>query len=253
MNKNWNDRADKDLFFTILSVKNIGVISGAEWTTIGGHMRTIGYGFTNEGCRQHFQGLRRAQHKLETNGTPESQRKVDPTANPITRRPGPGRGRPTKSVAAPPEGTGPVPDGPFPQDGLPHDELPLQDGPLHMTATAQVVPSPEAQSVPAPTTPAGLPAPLPSPAPNPVASLIDVAKSESLPDQAQSPEQEPNSIALVAEDGDGDLEDHHPAKRQRLDNDASDQIEDAAVLALAEDGNSSQIDPYGPPEYFDET
>lgn len=51
MNKNWGDRADKDLFFTILSVKNIGVISGAEWTTIGNHMRSLGYGFTNEGCR----------------------------------------------------------------------------------------------------------------------------------------------------------------------------------------------------------
>lgn len=51
MNKNWNDRADKDLFFTILSVKNIGVISGTEWTTIGNHMRSLGYGFTNEGCR----------------------------------------------------------------------------------------------------------------------------------------------------------------------------------------------------------
>lgn len=51
MNKNWNDRADKDLFFTILSVKNIGVISGSEWTTIGNHMRSMGYGFTNEGCR----------------------------------------------------------------------------------------------------------------------------------------------------------------------------------------------------------
>lgn len=49
--KNWNDRADKDLFFTILSVKNIGVISGAEWTIIGQHMRTLGYGFSNEGCR----------------------------------------------------------------------------------------------------------------------------------------------------------------------------------------------------------
>lgn len=54
MNKNWNDRADKDLFFTILSVKNIGVISGAEWTAIGGHMRGLGYGFTNEGCRYVF-------------------------------------------------------------------------------------------------------------------------------------------------------------------------------------------------------
>ncbi len=51
MTKNWNDRADKDLFFTILSVKNIGVISGAEWTVIGSYMRTLGYGFTNEGCR----------------------------------------------------------------------------------------------------------------------------------------------------------------------------------------------------------
>lgn len=51
MNKSWNDRADRDLFFTILSVKAIGVISGAEWTTIGNHMRSMGYGFTNEGCR----------------------------------------------------------------------------------------------------------------------------------------------------------------------------------------------------------
>ncbi|KAI8963422.1 hypothetical protein F5Y11DRAFT_151765 [Daldinia sp. FL1419] len=101
MNKNWNDRADKDLFFTILSVKNIGVISGAEWTTIGNHMRALGYGFTNEGCRQHFQGLRRAQHKAETNGGIDAQRRSDPTQNPITRRPGPGRGRPRKQPPAP--------------------------------------------------------------------------------------------------------------------------------------------------------
>ncbi|KAI0406952.1 hypothetical protein F4802DRAFT_595584 [Xylaria palmicola] len=102
MNKNWNDRADRDLFFTILSVKNIGVISGAEWTTIGNHMRSLGYGFTNEGCRQHFQGLRRAQNKADSNGSSlDSQRKADPDANPITRRPGPGRGRPRKSAPAP--------------------------------------------------------------------------------------------------------------------------------------------------------
>lgn len=50
-NKAWNDRADRDLFFTILSVKNIGVISGSEWVTIGNHLRSMGYGFTNEGCR----------------------------------------------------------------------------------------------------------------------------------------------------------------------------------------------------------
>ncbi|KAK2072904.1 hypothetical protein P8C59_007230 [Phyllachora maydis] len=82
MNKNWNDRADKDLFFTILSVKHIGVISGSEWTTIGNHMRSLGYGFTNEGCRQHFQGLRRAQQKAEQNhnaNAPEPELAVDPS------------------------------------------------------------------------------------------------------------------------------------------------------------------------------
>ncbi|CAK7264976.1 hypothetical protein SEPCBS119000_001270 [Sporothrix epigloea] len=63
--KNWNTRADKDLFFTILSVKNIGIISGIEWANIGHHMRVLGYDFSNEGCRQHFQGLRRSQKKVE--------------------------------------------------------------------------------------------------------------------------------------------------------------------------------------------
>ncbi|KPA46695.1 hypothetical protein FLAG1_00271 [Fusarium langsethiae] len=114
--KNWNDRADKDLFFTILSVKNIGVISGSEWTTIGNHMRSLGYGFTNEGCRQHFQGLRRAQHKAETTGpNGDTVRRNDPTMNPITRRPGPGRGRPRKQPPVPVPGA--------PGEGAPHPPL----------------------------------------------------------------------------------------------------------------------------------
>ncbi|RBR13118.1 uncharacterized protein FIESC28_08304 [Fusarium coffeatum] len=112
-NKNWNDRADKDLFFTILSVKNIGIISGSEWTTIGNHMRSLGYGFTNEGCRQHFQGLRRAQNKTEPTGpNGDAVRRNDPTMNPITRRPGPGRGRPRKQPPAPVPGA--------PGEGAPH-------------------------------------------------------------------------------------------------------------------------------------
>ncbi|TLD32878.1 hypothetical protein PspLS_00832 [Pyricularia sp. CBS 133598] len=108
--KNWSDRADRDLFFTILSVKQIGVISGAEWQTIGSHMRTLGYGFTNEGCRQHFQGLRRAQNKAEANDVVESSpRRADPTLNPITRRPGPGRGRPRRLPGqTPTDGEAPV-------------------------------------------------------------------------------------------------------------------------------------------------
>lgn len=141
MNKNWNDRADKDLFFTILSVKNIGVISGSEWTTIGNHMRSLGYGFTNEGCRQHFQGLRRAQNKTDTNGLGDnSPRRVDPTLNPITRRPGPGRGRPRK---------------------LPGQQ---SEDPEQTIAAAQPQPEPEPE-IPLTPVVAGPPPPAPPPAP----------------------------------------------------------------------------------------
>ncbi|KZL77566.1 hypothetical protein CT0861_06875 [Colletotrichum tofieldiae] len=146
MNKNWNDRADKDLFFTILSVKNIGVISGSEWTTIGNHMRTLGYGFTNEGCRQHFQGLRRAQHKAETNGVgPDNLRKIDPTENPITRRPGPGRGRPKKQPQQPAPMPIPALPGQIGQIGQPG--VPGQPGQLGTDQELQVgqPPQPEHQ------------------------------------------------------------------------------------------------------------
>ncbi|ROT43549.1 hypothetical protein SODALDRAFT_375712 [Sodiomyces alkalinus F11] len=44
---------------------------------------------------QHFQGLRRSQQRSEVIGLAE-QLRLDPTQNPITRRPGPGRGRPKK-------------------------------------------------------------------------------------------------------------------------------------------------------------
>ncbi|KAG7118092.1 hypothetical protein HYQ45_015593 [Verticillium longisporum] len=104
-NKSWNDRADRDLFFTILNVKCIGIITGPEWTSIGNSMRSMDYGFTNEGCRQHFQGLRRAQHTTRGRGLfgqPGVEgEKHDPTLNPITRRPGPGRGRPRKQEFPP--------------------------------------------------------------------------------------------------------------------------------------------------------
>ncbi|KAK9781122.1 hypothetical protein SCAR479_04943 [Seiridium cardinale] len=177
MNKNWGDRADKDLFFTILSVKNIGVISGAEWTTIGNHMRTLGYGFTNEGCRQHFQGLRRAQHKAESNGSgSEGPKKGDPTMNPITRRPGPGRGRPKKQP-------------PTASSQLGQDED---------AADAEVVAALSEQLHQAPS------APLP----------VDAHMSGDLPVPMTLPTQDPASLGLVA--AEDDLEEQ-PAKRQRLD------------------------------------
>ncbi|EMR66642.1 hypothetical protein UCREL1_6368 [Eutypa lata UCREL1] len=254
MNKNWNDRADKDLFFTILSVKNIGVISGAEWTTIGNHMRSMGYNFTNEGCRQHFQGLRRAQHKTEPNGSAsESPRKADPTANPITRRPGPGRGRPRKQPIAPIFGSNQSPIVPT----------------VPATSAAPVTTATAVSGVTGTTAPpqdvqpsiAGLAVGMPMPVPIPTTT------------SATAEVQETNSLDLMQEEEELD---EHPAKRQRLDDsDKSQSNDDAtndqspndeapgddapndndeapndeeAVLALAADGLPDSDEHYGAPE-----
>ncbi|KAI1149611.1 hypothetical protein F4825DRAFT_47722 [Nemania diffusa] len=212
MNKNWNDRADKDLFFTILSVKNIGVISGAEWTTIGNHMRSIGYGFTNEGCRQHFQGLRRAQNKAEPNSSNlDSQRKADPNANPITRRPGPGRGRPRKAVPA------------ILAKMEPEEEQPSQAA--RPTSGTQTIdpPDPSAPSAPTP-----LPVPTSAGASEPGSMSID----EPTVDLEEQPAKRQR------------LDDVDEEDQQTND--------DEAVLALAADGIPSTVDDFEPPTYFGE-
>ncbi|KND94184.1 hypothetical protein TOPH_01097 [Tolypocladium ophioglossoides CBS 100239] len=248
-NKNWNDRADKDLFFTILSVKNIGVISGAEWTTIGSHMRTMGYGFTNEGCRQHFQCLRRAQNKADANGAAaESARRVDPTLNPITRRPGPGRGRPRKQQdqdstgqpspgagAVPAHATGLVPDavaGPFPgavpaqffgaMPGQAHGTLPI-GVPGQLQQSQQPHQSPEApadgdvvsteRASAAPSDPSAPAITTSAVEPEPVSTDPDrVVEGDVDADGAESAGQlEPTEQTEQGEDDD------HPAKRQKMD------------------------------------
>lgn len=230
MNKNWNDRADKDLFFTILSVKNIGVISGSEWTTIGNHMRTLGYVFTNEGCRQHFQGLRRAQHKVEVNGTmSDSPRKTDPTMNPITRRPGPGRGRPRKLPPAPvaQDSQDVVPGAPVQPQGHPQPQIQTQT---------------QTQPAPAPTAsdPVAVHGSVPVPMPVGV-SDVHPQLPHGLP--------EPDSLGLVAAEPDDEGElDEQPSKRQRID-DGPDQMDDEAILALAAEGTTGTVDHYPAPDY----
>ncbi|TDZ74554.1 hypothetical protein CTRI78_v000513 [Colletotrichum trifolii] len=220
MNKNWNDRADKDLFFTILSVKNIGVISGSEWTTIGNHMRTLGYGFTNEGCRQHFQGLRRAQHKADTNGGGSgSSRSVDPTMNPITRRPGPGRGRPKKQP--PPPTPMPIP---------PLSALPGQMG--HVDQVIQA-PLPNSAQQPDQAIHGGHPSPPPELMPDGLPPLPESLDDLPLKDDA---------LDMSLKEADHDETDGHDAKRIKLDVDTpQDQdpslVDDAAVLALANHDN----------------
>ncbi|KKF97280.1 hypothetical protein CFO_g405 [Ceratocystis platani] len=100
MNKTWTDRADRDLFLSILMVKSVGVVSGAEWSQIGALMRGQGHGFTNEGCRQHFQGMRRKSAKKDAIARPIDVGSRDPTHDPIMRRPGPGRRKIQKSASA---------------------------------------------------------------------------------------------------------------------------------------------------------
>ncbi|KAI8955200.1 hypothetical protein F4801DRAFT_378439 [Xylaria longipes] len=224
MNKNWNDRADKDLFFTILSVKNIGVISGAEWTTIGNHMRSLGYGFTNEGCRQHFQGLRRAQNKAESNGSNlDGQRKSDPTANPITRRPGPGRGRPRKDARAPITNTD-------------QEEPPETVKPASETQTSD----PSASAPHPMQTSAGASEP------------SSMAVEEPNPDPEEQPAKRQRlDVEENAEEEVQQTNDDEEAQQTTNNDEGAQQTtnDDEAVLALAADGIT---DAYGPPDYYGE-
>ncbi|KAB5585790.1 hypothetical protein GE09DRAFT_1048833 [Coniochaeta sp. 2T2.1] len=228
MNKNWNDRADKDLFFTILSIKNIGVISGPEWTAIGNHMRTLGYGFTNEGCRQHFQGLRRAQQKIEGSvASPvDSPRKVgDPTLNPITRRPGPGRGRPKKQASSDP----------------------AAPGASASPAQQPLPPIPPTTSIPS-SIPSLMPSSMPSSMPPALPSSMPSSMPSSIPQphEPHAQSETPGSDAMAV---DPSLDDQisQPAKRPRLEENVEPSIEDEAVLnALAAHANPSPGDHYAP-------
>ncbi|OAQ88481.1 hypothetical protein VFPFJ_06946 [Purpureocillium lilacinum] len=262
-NKNWNDRADKDLFFTILSVKNIGVISGAEWTTIGNHMRTLGYGFTNEGCRQHFQGLRRAQNKAEANGVvPETARRVDPTLNPITRRPGPGRGRPRKQQQeggqnAQPGTTQDHPPVPFPgaqyyghisdqvagdaSQGAPdhHDQSPVLNAGGDMIQPESVSAAGIESSVPALTAAAVHPDHISGVHEEGPDADVDADGAES------AGHLDPTEHAVPGVD-------EHPAKRQKMDvpepepePEHDPALDDEAVLALAAHNGAGPGDQYG--------
>ncbi|KAK3387011.1 hypothetical protein B0H63DRAFT_145461 [Podospora didyma] len=231
MNKNWNDRADKDLFFTILSVKNIGVISGAEWTTIGNHMRSMGYGFTNEGCRQHFQGLRRASHKSDSGPLIENNptRKIDPALNPITRRPGPGRGRPRKHPQPQPGSV--VPGAVAPGGG---------SGPV--SGAPGVPGAPAAPGVPGihPAYAAGL-----SDAGGSQASPGEFQRSAAAADLPLDP-QTSAAPAEIAVDPSLELTDEKPPKRPKLASiDDAAAIEDEVVMnALSAHNNPTQLHAY---------
>jgi len=195
--------------------------------------------------RQHFQGLRRAQHKAETNGVPgDTARKVDPTLNPITRRPGPGRGRPRKQ----PGGDGTLAD---------QTSQPLQPTPQDIQY-GQPPPPPQLHAPgqgQAGDVSAGAPESLPGTAPETMASNPAVGPHPPKPDSLPGPDGLPaTSIAPQPTEplgpplGPEEDDDHGPpTKRQRLE--ASDEQpeqlhEDEAVLALAAHNGGAPVDPY---------
>ncbi|TWU78648.1 hypothetical protein ED733_005499 [Metarhizium rileyi] len=244
--KNWNDRADKDLFFTILSVKNIGIISGGEWTTIGNHMRSMGYGFTNEGCRQHFQGLRRSQNKADAKAAATDVVCRDPTLNPITRRPGPGRGRPRKLPAGS-EGESPV-------DGAISPVAAHVPSAMPTPGTTQQSETPDQQEAQRQPPPPGKPDAVSATVPEAASLPTDVLTAAAAAVAATT---DAAAHGSPREDGDAEADDDgtekHPAKRQRLDTlepepgpepepEPEQPLDDEAVLALAAHNGAAGTD-----------
>lgn len=160
---------------------------------------------------QHFQGLRRAQHKIETNGSgSDNPRKIDPTMNPITRRPGPGRGRPKKQPQQPT---------PMPIPSL--SAQPGQDGEsLQLDET-----TPDDQ-----------------PQPSPAVMPDDL---HALPESLDLPIKDDALDMSLKEDND-DGQDGPDAKRIKLDNPPQDPslVDDEAVLALAAHSDAPSVDAY---------
>ncbi|KAI9053937.1 hypothetical protein LZ554_002881 [Drepanopeziza brunnea f. sp. 'monogermtubi'] len=52
----WDHKADKDLLLTIIDE---GSLKSIAWPSISNKMADKGYSFTHEGCRQHFQKIRK--------------------------------------------------------------------------------------------------------------------------------------------------------------------------------------------------
>lgn len=180
---------------------------------------------------QHFQGLRRAQNKADTNGSPaDNPRRVDPTTNPITRRPGPGRGRPRKQP--------PVPL------GQPDDE-----GSADLAIQESALADPPAQAQPPPQAEQHQPPPPPPPLPQsdaPAELTAEDPTSAVAPPSMTVPESEAASLELIHNDPDVD---EQPAKRQKLEEDAADHIDDdATALELDHNGNVDALMHHDLPE-----
>jgi hypothetical protein len=140
----------------------------------------------------------------------DGQRKDDPTANPITRRPGPGRGRPRKLP-------------PVPVTDARQMDNPKRTNPPPETQVSD--PSPSIGSV---KTPTSAPEPSSAPVEEPGTDL------QEQPSKRQRLEDNPNASSNL---------DSNASTEEGVQQVSSDE----AVLALAADGIASAVDDY-PPE-----
>lgn len=181
---------------------------------------------------QHFQGLRRAQQKAEANGSlGENPRKIDPTLNPITRRPGPGRGRPRKSVGGGPGSESASPGGSQgqvqPQIGEEGSQQQQQPDQLQQQQQAHLQPQPPMD-------------PNVGPAPTPMMDAAPPQVEASPPPQPMVMQTEGVSFEDASEESD-----EHAAKRPKLEENHDPALNDEAILsALAAHTQPGSVEHY---------
>ena len=187
----------------------------------------------NTSASQHFQGLRRAQQKAESNGAlGDNPRKIDPTLNPITRRPGPGRGRPRKSVGgASADAQGSESASPSPSQTQIQQQQPPQAQPLDLEQSMQPQPPMDPSVGPAPT------------------PMMDAAPTQAQ-SQVQPPPPPPQPMVLQPEgvsfEGASEEPDEHAAKRPKLEENHDPALNDEAILSALAAHTSPGVDHYNP-------
>ncbi|KAH8657164.1 hypothetical protein BGZ60DRAFT_384043 [Tricladium varicosporioides] len=80
----WNAESDRDL---LLAIMELGKLEGLDWHAVSARMGDKGYSFSNEGCRQHYQKLRKAYKSkgpgpttspIKANGSPSKSTNTTP-------------------------------------------------------------------------------------------------------------------------------------------------------------------------------
>ncbi|EMR90256.1 hypothetical protein ACHAPC_007103 [Botrytis cinerea] len=79
MPSQWDHVADKDLLLAIIEANNLKAI---EWSTIAHELQRKGHPFNNEGCRQHFQKIR----KESRTSSPSASASTIPVATSAKKR-----------------------------------------------------------------------------------------------------------------------------------------------------------------------